>query len=76
MLLLLVVDGDLTDSVLQANGDLVVVRDALPSILVVFVEAHLVVVDNAVHIIPGPGIDFLKAFYFQLAKRCPQFLRL
>lgn len=58
VLLFLVVNGDLADGVLQADGDLVVVRDALPGILVVFVEAHLLVVDNAVHVMPGPGRDF------------------
>lgn len=53
MLLLLVVDGHLAGGVLQADGDLVVVRDALRRALVVFVEAHLVVVDDAVHVMPG-----------------------
>lgn len=53
MLLLLVVDGDLADGILQADGDLVVVRDALSRALVVFVEAHLVVIDDTVHVMPG-----------------------
>ncbi len=53
MLLLLVVDGHLAGGVLQADGDLAVVRDALRRALVVFVEAHLVVVDDAVHVMPG-----------------------
>lgn len=53
MLLLLVVDGHLADGVLQADGDLAVVRDALRRALVVFVEAHLVGVDDAVHVMPG-----------------------
>lgn len=53
MLLLLVVDGHLADGVLQADGDLAVVRDALSRALVVFVEAHFVVIDDAVHVMPG-----------------------
>lgn len=53
MLLLLVVEGDLTCSILQADGDLVVVRDPLAGTLMVFVEAHLPVVDHAIHIVPG-----------------------
>lgn len=67
MLLLLVVDGDLADGVFQADGDLVVVRDALPGVLVVFVEAHLLVVDNAVHVMPGPGRDFSNGI-FEISK--------
>lgn len=69
MLLLLVVDCDLADGVLQADGDLVVVRDALPGILVVFVEAHILVVDDAVHVMPGPGRDFSKGI-LTAAKHC------
>lgn len=53
MLLLFVVNGDLADGVLQADGDLVVVRDALSRALIVFVEAHLVVIDDTVHVMPG-----------------------
>lgn len=53
MFLLLVVEGDLTRSILQADGDLVVVRDPLAGTLMVFVEAHLPVVDHAIHIVPG-----------------------
>lgn len=53
MLLLLVVEGDLTCSILQADGDLVVIGDALAGTLNVFVEAHFPVVDHTIHIVPG-----------------------
>lgn len=62
VLLLLVVHGNLADGVLQADGDLVVVRDALPGVLVIFVETHLLVVDDAVHVMPGPARDFSKDY--------------
>lgn len=58
VLLLLVVNSDFAGGVLQADRDLIVVRDALPGVLVVFVEAHLLVVNNAVHVMPGPERGF------------------
>ena len=54
VLLLLVVGGHLAHCLPQADGDLVVVWDALACILVVLVEAHLLVVDDAVHVMPRP----------------------
>lgn len=52
MLLLLIVDSDLTDGLFQTDGDLVVVRDALTCRLIVFIEAHLMIVDDTIHVMP------------------------
>lgn len=55
MFLLLVVRGDVTRGVLQADGELVVVRHALARRLAVLVETHFFVVDDAVHVVPRPA---------------------
>lgn len=55
MFLLLVVRGDITRGVLQADGELVVVRHALARRLAVLVETHFFVVDDAVHVVPRPA---------------------
>lgn len=57
--LLLIVDRNLTHGLLQADGDLVVVWDALTCVLIVLVEAHLMVIDHAVHIMPGSAGSLL-----------------
>ncbi|TNN54312.1 hypothetical protein EYF80_035462 [Liparis tanakae] len=47
----------LADGVLQADGDLAVVGDALTAALLILVEAHLVLVDHTVHVVPRPAGD-------------------
>lgn len=54
MLLLLVVQCHLADGVLEADGDLAVVRDPLGGALLVLIEAHLLLVDHAVDVVPRP----------------------
>lgn len=52
MLLFFVIDRYFADGVLQADRDLVVVRDARSSSFRVLVEAHLLVVYDTVHVMP------------------------
>lgn len=54
MLLLLVIKGHFTDSLLQTHRDLTVVGDARSSTLGVFVEAHFLVIYDTINIVPGP----------------------
>lgn len=61
MLLLLVVDGDLTDGLFQTDGDLIVIRDALTRRLIIFVEAHLVIIDDTVHVMPRPAMRDIQS---------------
>lgn len=61
MLLLLVVDGDLTDGLFQTDGDLIVIRDALTRRLIIFVEAHLVIIDDTVHVMPRPEMRDIQS---------------
>ena len=60
MLLFLVISGNITHSILQADGNLIVVGNALTGILVVFVEAHLMVIYYTVHVMPGPETEGAK----------------
>lgn len=54
MFLLLVVERHLTQRLLQADGDLAVVGDALRRTLLVLIETHLLLVDHTEHVVPGP----------------------
>lgn len=55
MFLLLVVGRHITGGVLQADGRLAMISHALSSCLVVLVEAHFLVSDDAVHVVPRPA---------------------
>ena len=54
MLLLLVIKGHFADGLFQTHRDLTVVRDARSSTLGIFIEAHFLVIDDTIHIVPGP----------------------
>lgn len=69
VLLLLIVSGHLAYSVSQADGELVVVGDTLARILVVLVEAHLMVVDHTIDVMPRPGGEKLTKKSDSLAQR-------
>lgn len=53
--LLLVVQRHLADGVLQGDGDLAVVGNPLTGALLILVEAHLLLVDHTVHVVPRPA---------------------
>lgn len=55
MFLLLVVCRHLTHGILEADGDLTVVGDALTGALLVLVETHLMLVNHTVHVVPRPA---------------------
>lgn len=55
MFLLLVVQRHFAGGVLQADGDLAVVWDSLSGALLVLVEAHFLLVDHTVDIVPRPA---------------------
>ena len=52
---LLVVVGDLTHRLPQADGDLTVVGDAVAGALVVLIEAQAPLPQHTVHVLPGPA---------------------
>ena len=53
--LLLVVERHLAGGLLQSDGDLAVIRDALSRALLVLIEAHLLLVYHTVHVVPRPA---------------------
>lgn len=55
MFLLLVSERHLAGGVLERDGDLAVVRDALRGALVVLVEAQLLMVEHAEDVVPRPA---------------------